>query len=433
MNILDQDLLFCDLETTGGNSRVDRIMEVGLVDVRNGKVIERYKQLVDPERPVSRFITNITGIDDSMLLGKPLFADIAAEIFDRLDGKLFIAHSANFDYRFLQRELAMVGYDFETKPICTVKLSRALYPEYRKHNLDILLERFELSCVDRHRALDDAKVLWDLWQIFEAERSEGFIPALEKQLQKPKIELNICPKNFDTLSDLPGVYVLSDDERVLFIGSAKNLQAQVKSHFTGDEIKKRDRKLARELTKIKTLDAIGPIAARLKMIEQKKLHRPRYNRKLNESAEHWSWRLVRDRDGFLAPNFFSFIPEEEGVEVGSFGLFTTKAQAQKKLKEALAGVGIFDERYERVGNPLMRNVRLELALSSFKHLVWPHESSYLCTEHCAQRNLRIVHVFDQWCYLGSADSDDEVVSLKESAERRFCPHLYSVIRSAVDG
>lgn len=422
----NQDLLFCDLETTGGDSKIDRIMEVGLVHVRNGQVIERYQQLVNPERPIQPFITGITGINNSMVRDQPIFAAVAAEIIERLEGKLFIAHSANFDYRFLQRELAMLEYEYQTKPICTVKLSRALYPEYRKHNLDILLERFNLTCVDRHRALDDAAVLWDLWQIFEKEKSDVFLPAIEKQLQKPKIELKMCPKIFDTLPDTSGVYIFSDDERPLFVGTAKNIQAQVKAHFSNEDHKKRDLKLAREMTKIEIVETVGPIASRIKMIEQKKKTRPRYNRKLNITSEHWGFRLIRDPEGFFVPKFFGFIPEEEGVMPGSFGLFSTLGQAEKKFRETLLMAGVF-----KTINPLMYNVRLELAFSSMKHHKWPLAAEFLLTENCPQQNLRAVHVFDQWCYLGSANTDEDVQALIYDAQRQFCPYLYPVIKSVV--
>jgi DNA polymerase-3 subunit epsilon len=94
----------------------------------------------------------------------PSFADVAEEVLERLEGRLFIAHNARFDYGFLKNEFKRAGHDFRATVLCTVKLSRKLFPQHARHNLDSLIERHGLSVSSRHRALGDAQLIHQFWQ-----------------------------------------------------------------------------------------------------------------------------------------------------------------------------------------------------------------------------------------------------------------------------
>ena len=130
-----EPLVFVDLETSGANFANDRIIEIGLVEV-DAEGVREWSVLVDPETPISAFITGLTGIDDAMLSGAATFRQLAPTLLDRLSGRLFIAHNARFDYGFLQREFKRLGLDFRAPALCTVKLSRKLFPEHHRHSLD---------------------------------------------------------------------------------------------------------------------------------------------------------------------------------------------------------------------------------------------------------------------------------------------------------
>src|ERR1035438_1404460 len=161
---LPQDLVFVDLETTGGSAAYDRITEVGIVRVTNGELIEEWSSLVNPERPIPAYIEAFTGISNQMVAGAPRFAEIAAVVRQKLQGAVFVAHNARFDYSFLRSEFLKSDRNFSAQILCTVKLSRRLFPEYARHNLDAVMERNGLTCGARHRALGDAKVLHDFWR-----------------------------------------------------------------------------------------------------------------------------------------------------------------------------------------------------------------------------------------------------------------------------
>jgi DNA polymerase-3 subunit epsilon len=184
--MLRQPLIILDLETTGMLAAEERITEIGLIEVDNGEFVDSWSQLVNPEKSIPPFIESITGISDAMVRHAPTFADLAPALYARLQGKLLVAHNARFDYGFLRSEFERVDLDYEARVLCTVKLSRKLYPEQRRHNLDSLIQRHELSCSARHRALGDAEVLWQFLQKIQAELdAERITAALLAQLAAP--------------------------------------------------------------------------------------------------------------------------------------------------------------------------------------------------------------------------------------------------------
>ena len=184
--MLRQPLIILDLETTGMLAAEERITEIGLIEVDNGEFVDSWSQLVNPEKSIPPFIETITGISDAMVRHAPTFAELAPALYARLQGKLLVAHNARFDYGFLRSEFERVDLAYEARVLCTVKLSRKLYPEQRRHNLDSLIQRHELSCGARHRALGDAEVLWQFLQKIQAELdAERLTAALQAQLAAP--------------------------------------------------------------------------------------------------------------------------------------------------------------------------------------------------------------------------------------------------------
>ena len=167
--------VFIDIETTGGSARDSRITEIGALRVENGEITRRFSQLLDPEQPIPYFITKLTGITNRMVAHQPTFADIADELEDMFDGAIFVAHSVQFDYGFIKQEFARTGRSFNMDRLCSVRLDRRLYPDQARHGLDKVIERMGVTVANRHRAYDDAEVLWklfsyeykkDSWELF---------------------------------------------------------------------------------------------------------------------------------------------------------------------------------------------------------------------------------------------------------------------------
>lgn len=178
--MLYEDLVIVDLETTGTSADAHRIIEIGLCEIRRGQLVDEWQSLINPQLRISSFISNYTGITNAMVAPAPTFAAVAPRLFGRLQGKLFVAHNARFDYGFLRQEFLRLDLDFQPSQLCTVKLSRRLYPTERSHSLDALIRRHDLPREARHRALGDARSVWSFLQLME---EEWPVATLEKAMQ----------------------------------------------------------------------------------------------------------------------------------------------------------------------------------------------------------------------------------------------------------
>ncbi len=185
-----------DVETTGGSPYWNRVIEIGILRVERGEIVAKYQTLLNPERELPEFITKLTGITDSDLITAPKFEDVKDEILELFEDSIFVAHNVGFDYEFIRQEFRRAGYGFNAEQLCTVRLSRALFPKEKHHNLGAIIERFEFSPKNRHRAFDDAQVLWDFMQSLETKiASDVLLKAYERTLKK------IPPKKQATMSD----------------------------------------------------------------------------------------------------------------------------------------------------------------------------------------------------------------------------------------
>lgn len=183
-----EKLIFVDLETTGANLLNDRITEIGIVTVSADGSIDRWSTFVNPGRPIPEFIQGLTGISDEMVETAPAFEILADAVRARLEDGLFIAHNARFDYGFLHHAFARSGHALRSEMLCTVKLSRALFPAEKKHNLDTLITRHDLIPEARHRALADADLLWQLWRKLSTNiPHEVFSKAVQTLRQQPNL------------------------------------------------------------------------------------------------------------------------------------------------------------------------------------------------------------------------------------------------------
>ncbi|HVG34427.1 MAG TPA: exonuclease domain-containing protein [Pyrinomonadaceae bacterium] len=154
----ETDFVVVDVETTGAKTPPSRIMEVGAYRVREGRIVAEFHSLVNPQIPIPPFIVRLTGISDMMVREAPLFADIAHAWLDFVDEAVLVAHNAQFDVRFLNHEIARVypGRRMINTHLCTVKLSRRIFPGLLNYRLHTVAEHFTIPILNRHRASDDA-------------------------------------------------------------------------------------------------------------------------------------------------------------------------------------------------------------------------------------------------------------------------------------
>jgi DNA polymerase-3 subunit epsilon len=176
-----------DVETTGTGLN-DRVIEIGILRIENGVCVETFKTFLDPEQPISSWITRLTGITDSDVESAPSFLDVADRVARLLRGAIFVAHNAAFDYAFIRQEFARIDRFFEARCLCTVKLSRLLSPRAKRHNLSAVIRRHKLSCESRHRAFDDAHALWQFIQWGERRKARTLAHAIERLLHTDRTQ-----------------------------------------------------------------------------------------------------------------------------------------------------------------------------------------------------------------------------------------------------
>ena len=181
-------IAFVDLETTGTTALGDRVTEIGIVRVDDGKEVSEWSTLVNPECSIPAGVQVLTGITNAMVAKAPTFRTVADEVAARIAGCVMVAHNARFDYGFLKREFARLGRAFTAKVLCTVKLSRRLYPEAGHHNLDAVIARHALPIENRHRALGDARILWAFLQaIYRDKSTDDIDAAIRRVLKTPSL------------------------------------------------------------------------------------------------------------------------------------------------------------------------------------------------------------------------------------------------------
>jgi DNA polymerase III subunit epsilon len=276
---LDEPIVFVDLETTGGSVGVHRITEIGVVEVGpNGA--STWTTLVDPGQPIPPFIQQLTGITNDMVRGAPTFESIAADLFARLDGKLFVAHNASFDRGFLRGEFERVGLRFNPDVLCTVRLSRALFPAEKRHGLDALVERHALVPSDRHRALADADLLWQFWQ-----RLHGLVPVdvlrtqIDKTMRRFRLVGDITEDLLDTAPAGCGVYAFfGENDAPLYVGRSVRVRQRLRSHLTGERRSSKELKLAQQVRRVEWRATGGEIGALLAEAQMIAALRPPHNR-----------------------------------------------------------------------------------------------------------------------------------------------------------
>jgi len=204
----ERNFTIVDIETTGGSPFFSRIIEVGLLRIEHGEVVEEFQTLVNPGQEIPEFITKMTGIQDKDVAIAPTFAEIADDLISKFEDAVFVAHNANFDYGFIKEEFRRLNYGFGTDRLCTVRLSRALYKEHKRHNLSELIERFQFKIANRHRAFDDAKVLWDFLQLIHKQ----FEPAVVEKAMKQVLTKH---RNPSKIKVLPSSELIYEDDGTL--------------------------------------------------------------------------------------------------------------------------------------------------------------------------------------------------------------------------
>jgi DNA polymerase-3 subunit epsilon len=436
--LLDAPLAIVDLETTGAHPSWDRVTEIAVVEVEGGEAVSEWSTLVNPGTSIPPAIQALTGITNAMVADAPSFDDLAPGLYERLAGRVFVAHNARFDYGFLKREFERAGLRFQARTLCTVKLSRRLYPGRGRHNLDSLIERHGLTLGSgghgRHRALGDAHAVWQFLRQATAEQGAERVQEVARQLSAlPSLPPQLDRAQVDAIPEAPGVYLFyGENDTPLYVGKSVDMRSRVLQHFGADLRSAREQQMAREIRRVEWERSCGELGALLREAALVKRLLPVFNRQL---------RRVSDLCGFTVDAGRFSLVEGDHITAETLpfvcGVFRTRRAALESLRElanahrlCLRALG-----FERGGKGAcfrhqigrcagvcagreslhVHQARAVAAMAELKLAAWPWRGPVGIVEADAAREATEVHVVHHWCLLGTARSDEEVGELLQGA------------------
>ena len=321
---------FLDLETTGTDASRDRITEVGIVCMDAGFRTSEWSSLVNPGIAIPPEIQTLTGIDNGMVRDAPDFEGVADELRERLKGHVLVAHNARFDYGFLKASYRRLGRRFQADVLCTLRLSRKMFPEYSRHGLDALVARHGLGGEARHRALGDARLIADFFRrISREENSERFADVLQQLLKNPTRPTHLPEEALDELPETPGVYTfLGVNRQPLYIGKARNLRDRIRGHFYADSSNSTDSRLASEAHGLEIEETAGEFCALVREIQLIRSCAPLHNLALRRRESSC---FIRLPDNAGLPAYVPLAEFTPRQAAGLYGPFSTRQSARAAL------------------------------------------------------------------------------------------------------
>jgi DNA polymerase-3 subunit epsilon len=323
---------------------------------------------------------------------------------------------------------------FKPQVLCTVKLSRALYPHHHRHNLDSLIERHQLTAKDRHRALADAQLIHQFWKHAHLQFAADAIEATVKNLvQRSSLPSQLDPNLVHELPEGPGVYLFyGENELPLYIGKSVNIRQRVLSHFAADHRQAKEMSLSQQTKRIDWIETGGELGALLTEAKLIKQMTPVHNQRLRRKNSLCAWQLEQKQDQLL-PRLTWANDLDFGSQDNLYGLYGNKRDAEKALRSlaeqhqlCLGVVGL-----EKVGNGKpcfahqLKRCRGACVMSKLKLSSWPYPGAIGIREEDD------LHVIDHWCYLGTAHSDEDIQELLEQGRPAFDRDTYMTLVKAL--
>lgn len=430
-----------DLETTGGQAAHDQIMEVAvrLLDF-NGGVEQQWQSLVDPQCSVPPFIENLTGIRQSMLRGQPTFSAIQDTLWRYLDGAVLVAHNARFDAGFLRANFARYGRQYSPLVLCTLKLARTLYPDWPKHGLEAICDRIGFYSEVHHRAMADVDAMKAFLDYARQDKGEAvFNFEVGLLLGLPVLPPAISQADMDAIPCQPGIYRLLDDAgELLYLGSAKSLQAQVLGHFTNTAGDSKATKLARRVSDVQWQMLAGELSAGLCLSLALRHEKPQMQRRAKAIGKPCCVRFVANNNGVAQLRLRSGLPANIAQTGELVALFRDRKHAKARIidlaKDAdlcrfqlgvladgeRCGCDACDTAGDSVptlsGGELAEfNIRAREVFASYLYAPWPFTEPVLVYEQ-NESGFGEWHLINEWRHYGSFTWDESLLLLSARTE-----------------
>jgi DNA polymerase-3 subunit epsilon len=315
-----------DIETTGGSPRTERITEIAIYIFDGENIIKEYSTLINPERNIPYFITNLTGITNEMVADAPRFYEVAKDIVEITEGMTFVAHNARFDYSFIRQEFKNLGFNYNRNLLDTVSLSRKLLPGHKSYSLGKLCKELNIKINGRHRASGDALATVELFKILLMEEESGdqkLIKNTKNSKLNPKLDIEVLNR----LPDEPGVYYFRDENlNLIYIGKSKNIKSRVNTHLSNNT-SKRAMEMRDAIASIDWECTGNELIALLKESEEIKKNKPIYNRAQRRTGYQWGIYFKEDKKGYICLEIKAL---KENTHLLS--VFTSRERAINQMK-----------------------------------------------------------------------------------------------------
>ena len=290
-----------DIETTGGYAANNDITEVAIVLHDGTGITGRFETLIRPTRRIPYFIQALTGISNGMVASAPTFQEVAERISRMLDGRIFIAHNVNFDYTFLKQKLELAGFPLNSRRLCTVRLTKKVFPSLPSYSLGNLCRHFSIPIYQRHRAGGDVDATVLLFeQLLRANGRYYIEQFLKRGSREQCLPLHLPKEHIDSLPYSPGVYYFHDSkDKIIYVGKARNLKYRVCSHFTHNGGGRQRQEFLRQVYRISFRSCSTELMAFiLESIEIRRLW-PAYNTSLKRFTPEYGLYQYEDRNGYI--------------------------------------------------------------------------------------------------------------------------------------
>lgn len=321
-----------DIETTGGSPRHEKITEIAIYLHDGEKITEEYVTLVNPERNIPYFITNLTGITNEMVENAPLFYEIAKTIVKKTEGRTFVAHNAKFDYSFIRQEFKSLGFNYKRNLLDTVTLSRKLLPGHRSYSLGNICKDLNISINGRHRAAGDALAtvrLFEMLMDIDREQSKGK-KGLIKNTKASKLNPKLNLKKIEEVPEEPGIYYFYNEEGdLIYIGKSRNLMQRINTHLSNNTTN-RAMEMRDQIADIDWEITGSELIALLKESWEIKANKPLYNRAQRRTSFQWGIFSNVDNKGYINYRYGQLDESESPISV-----FTSRDKARSKLESVV--------------------------------------------------------------------------------------------------
>ncbi|MGK9367670.1 exonuclease domain-containing protein [Melioribacter sp. Ez-97] len=295
-----------DFETTGVSARNERVIEIGIVKIRNKKIIDTFSSYINPGRQIPPFITQLTGITDDDVAQAPYFEDVYNDILNFFGDAVLVAHNLKFDYSFLKYECLKTGLEIPENPaICTLQLAKRIYPELPSKALGSLTRHLKIRHKKVHTGLGDAmataKILIKMFdRLTEEHHVESVSDLIRFQrlanAQSYRIIKKSLADDYVKIPDTPGIYFFKDKkDEIVYIGKAKSLKKRLSNYFVNNAPRK-TKKIVTKADKIDFLGTNSELTALLAEAELIKKHKPAFNKLLKKYSRNYFIRVTSRED-----------------------------------------------------------------------------------------------------------------------------------------